>query len=235
MYWEHCLKDCFQTPPGQVHSHWWGGVEKTPQTEAETSLEPDCLWLWGESSTARGVDKHYSHPGAGLFASHQKNCCSVECWVWAGTGTPEYGGVRPLGPRLERPPPTPLADTAAEKQDLAAPDMDKELSTPTNATPAIFTDTVAETPRQPLLLAWRATAVPTTPIPPLSVPGQNLGGGRERDNLQEEHLPCLPYRRSSAYRRRWTPSSHSSPSWGLSEASYGSWDILSSGGKVSLL
>ena len=42
--------------------------------------------------------------------------------------------------------------------------MSKELPTPTSTTPAVFTETMAEMPRQPLLLAWRAS-VPSTPIP----------------------------------------------------------------------
>ena len=115
-----------------------------------------------KTHAARAVDKYYSHPGAGLFTSSQKNCCSVECWT--------------LVQDLRDNPPTPIAaltpptDTAAREQDLAAPNLDKELPTPTSATPTVFTETIAETPKQPLLLARRATAVPSTPTPATKCP-----------------------------------------------------------------
>ena len=67
-------------------------------------------------------------------------------------------------------PPTPLVDATAEKPDPAAPTMNEELPTPTSTTPTVFTETMAETPRQPLLLAWRATAVPSTPTPATKCP-----------------------------------------------------------------
>ena len=139
-------------------------------------------------------------------------------------------------------PPTPTvtlappADIATEKQNPAAPNVDKELPTPASPTPAVFMETVAVMPRQPLLLARREPlqCLQLPPLP-LSVPDQNLGGGKERDSLPREHLPCLLCRRSNALRQGWTPSFHSSPSSGSLETSYGSWDILSSGGKLSLL
>ena len=65
-------------------------------------------------------------------------------------------------------PPTPTAtlappaDTATEKQDLAAPNLDKELPTPTSTTPAVFTETIAETPKQPLLKGECACDVGTS-------------------------------------------------------------------------
>ena len=50
-------------------------------------------------------------------------------------------------------PPTPTttlaypADKITKEQESAPQDPDQELSTPTNLTPAVFTETVAETPR----------------------------------------------------------------------------------------
>ena len=123
-------------------------------------------------------------------------------------------------------PPTPTATLAPSTRNCQLPPVQPLQS---------FMETMAEMPRQPLLLAWRATAVLSTPTLPLSVPDQNSGGGQERDSLPRKHLPCLPCRRSNASRQEWNPSFHSSPSSGLLETSYGSWDILSSGGKLSLL
>ena len=67
--------------------------------------------------------------------------------------------------------PTPIttlthpADQIAKEQEPAPQDTNQELSTPTNPTPAVFMEIIAETPRQPLLLTQRATAVPSTPTP----------------------------------------------------------------------
>ena len=72
--------------------------------------------------------------------------------------------------------PTPIAtlahpaDQTAKEQEPAPQDLDQELSTPTNPTPAVFMETIAETPKQPLLLARRATAVPLTPTPATRCP-----------------------------------------------------------------
>ena len=77
---------------------------------------------------------------------------------------------------LRNNPPTPpaaLAHPAAEtakEQEPAPWDPDKELPTPIDSTPTVFTETVAETPRQPLLLAGRATAVLSTPTPAVKCP-----------------------------------------------------------------
>ena len=68
-------------------------------------------------------------------------------------------------------PPTPIAtlahpaDKITKEQESAPQNPYQELLTPTHATPTVFMGTVAETPRQPLLLAQRATAVPSTPTP----------------------------------------------------------------------
>ena len=67
-------------------------------------------------------------------------------------------------------PSTPLVDVTAEKLSPAAPTVNEELPTPTSTASAVFTETVAEKPRQPLLLARRATAVPATPTPAAKCP-----------------------------------------------------------------
>ena len=87
-------------------------------------------------------------------------------------------------------PSTPLADTAAEKQDLTAPSLNKELPTPINTTPAVFTETMAETPRQPLLLSWRATAVPSTPTHAAKCPRPELRR-RQRKEQPTKKAPAL--------------------------------------------
>ena len=96
---------------------------------------------------------------------------------------------------LRNNPPTPIAtlahpaDKIAKEQESAPQNPDQELSTPTNATPAVFMETVAETTRQPSLLALRATAVPSTPTPAVKCPRPEF---RRRPRKEQ------PVKRSSA-------------------------------------
>ena len=93
-------------------------------------------------------------------------------------------------------PPTPTvtlappADIATEKQNPAAPNVDKELPTPASPTPAVFMETVAAMPRQPLLLARRATAVPSTPTPATKCPRPEFRR-RQRKGQPTKRAPAL--------------------------------------------
>ena len=106
------------------------------------------------------------------------------------------------------------ADEITKEQGSVPQNPDLELSTPTHPTPAAFTETIAETPRQPLLLARRATALPSTPTPATKCPrpefrrrpkkGQPVKRSTALSALQEiKHLetnvdpiiPLLPFLR----------------------------------------